>query len=114
MTIAYHLVPQAWFAAQPADCAYLPEAFASEGFIHLTHGIPEVLAAGNRYYTADPRPYLLLTVDLGAVTAEIRYEDAARQFPHIHGPLDRAAIVAIVPVERDKTGAFLAVGTPTH
>lgn len=108
MNVAYHLVADAWYRAQPVERPYLPEAFKREGFIHLTHGIDEVLAAGNRYYRGDTRPYLLLTVDLDAVTSEVRYEDAERQFPHIHGPLDRDAIVAVRTVERGDDGVFIA------
>jgi uncharacterized protein (DUF952 family) len=109
MSVAYHLVARDWYVAQPDEHPYLPEGFEREGFIHLTHGIEAVIAVGNRYYRDDPRQYLLLTVDLSAVPAEIRYEDAARQFPHIHGPLDRAAILGVSPVQRDDTGAFISV-----
>jgi uncharacterized protein (DUF952 family) len=113
MRHAYHLVAAEWFCAQAVDRDYLPEAFGQEGFIHLTHGIEQVLAAGNRYYRADPRRYLLLTVDLDAVTAPVRYEptDPERTFPHIYGPLPRRAITAIQEVERDSDGAFLSAGT---
>jgi uncharacterized protein (DUF952 family) len=105
---AYHLVAADWFQAQPVDRAYLPEAFAREGFIHLTHGLDAVLAVGNRYYRADPRPYLLLTVDLAAVTAPVRYADSDlhQSFPHLHGPLERAALVAVQGVERGADGTF--------
>lgn len=110
--MAYHLVPEDWYRAQPDDAAYLPEAFGQDGFVHLTHGVADVMQAGNRYYRADVRPYLLLTVDLNLITSEVRYDDAARQFPHIYGPLDRAAIVAVREVERAEDGTFLAIAEP--
>ena len=65
-----------------------------------------VLEAGNRYYRAIPGAWLALEIDLRKVTPEIRYEDPARQFPHIHGPLDRVAIVAVYAVERTADGTF--------
>ncbi|HUG15104.1 MAG TPA: DUF952 domain-containing protein [Thermomicrobiales bacterium] len=113
MTVAYHLVAEAWYHSWPRSAPYVPEAFEREDFIHLTHGIDEALAAGNRYYRDDPRPYLLLTVDLDAMPAEVevRYDDPDRQFPHIYGPLERAAIVGINSVERDDAGSFIAVAT---
>ena len=107
--IAYHLVPEPWFTAQPGDRSYLPESFDREGFVHLTHGIEPVIAAGNRYYRSDPRPYLVLTVDLASVTAEVRYEDPVRQFPHVYGPIDREAILTVQRVVRDGDGTFLGV-----
>ena len=109
MHAAYHLVSEPWFRTQLAAAPYLPEAFAEDGFVHLTHGLAEVLAAGNRYCVADPRPYLLLTVDLDYLSAEIRYDDPARQFPHVYGPLERVAITRAQHVERDAAGCFVGV-----
>lgn len=112
VSIAYHLAPEPWCDAQPPDAAYLPEAFAADGFVHLTHGLDAVLAAGNRYYLADARPYLLLTVELDRLAADapVRYDDPERRFPHVYGPLDRAAIVRVERVERDADGRFIGVG----
>lgn len=109
---AYHLAPEPWYRAQPSDVAYLPEAFAADGFVHLTHGLDEVLAAGDRYYLADARPYLLLTVELDRLAADtrVRYDDPERRFPHVYGPLDRAAIVRVERVTRDADGRFTGVG----
>jgi uncharacterized protein (DUF952 family) len=109
MNNAYHLTSEAWFCAQPDDALYLPEAYAADGFTHLTHGLDAVLAAGNRYYSADPRPYLLLTIDLDQLSAEVRYDDPARQFPHVYGALERAAITRAQRVTRDGAGRFVGV-----
>jgi uncharacterized protein (DUF952 family) len=109
MNTAYHLTPAAWFRAQPDDAPYLPEAYARDGFVHLTHGIDAVLVAGNRYYSADPRPYLLLTVALDQLSAEVRYDDPARQFPHVYGALERVALTRVQRVERDEAGRFVGV-----
>jgi uncharacterized protein (DUF952 family) len=109
MNTAYHLTPAAWFCAQLDDAPYLPEDYAADGFTHLTHGLDAVLAAGNRYYSADPRPYLLLTVDLDQLSAEVRYDDPARQFPHVYGPLERTALTRVQRVTRDAAGRFVGV-----
>jgi uncharacterized protein (DUF952 family) len=103
----YHLVPAAVWQAADADAPYLPERFHEEGFIHTTHNPVELAAAGNRYYRADPRPYLIVHIDLGRVRAPIMIEDAGGRFPHIHGPLNRDAIVAVTDAPRDEAGAFL-------
>lgn len=110
--IAFHLVPEAWYRAQPLDAPYLPEPFAQDGFVHLTHGEQAVLDTGNRYYRTVPGRFLLLTVDLASLAGAVRYDDPARQYPHVYGPLERAAIVAVRVVERDAAGAFVAIGGP--
>ncbi len=105
----YHLVPRADFEAQDPSADYLPVAFAREGFIHLTDGADELVAVGNRYYRADPRPFLALRVDLARVRAPVRYEDPRRVYPHVYGPLNRDAIVAILDVPRLPDGTFLPI-----
>jgi uncharacterized protein (DUF952 family) len=51
--------------------------------------------------------YIALVIDKARVKASIRYEDPGRIYPHIHGPLNRDAIVTIVPMLRNADGTFL-------
>jgi hypothetical protein len=44
---------------------------------------------------------------LSLVQPEIRYEDPEHIYPHIYGPLNRDAIVTIVPMLRNADGTFL-------
>jgi uncharacterized protein (DUF952 family) len=102
----YHLVPKDhWEASDPAG-DYLPEPFAEEGFIHTTHQPEELVAVANRSYRDDPRPYLVLHIDVAKVRAPIRIEDPGGRYPHIYGPLNRDAIVAVTAAARDDTGEF--------
>ena len=106
----YHLVPAAvWRATDPA-ADYLPEPFAQDGFIHTTHDPAEVIAVGNRYYRDDPRRYVVLHIDTALVRAPIRIEDPDRQYPHIYGPLNRDAIIAVSDAVRDADGTFRTIG----
>ena len=109
MNSAYHLVPKSWYRAQPEDRGFLPEPFDTDGFVHLTYGLDDVLAVGDLFYRADPRPYLLLTIDLEQITSEVRHDDDSGRYPHVYGPLDRAAIIAIHRVERAPDGSFTGV-----
>lgn len=104
--ITYHLVPAAvWQAVDPlAD--YLPEGVAAEGFIHTTHDPVELAATANRYYRNDPRPFLALHIELARVRAPIRIENPGGRYPHIHGPLNQDAIVAVTAVQRGADGSF--------
>lgn len=105
--LTYHLVAAQWFRDGDRAQPYVPEAFGSDGFIHCTDGMANLVDVGNRYYRNDRRMYVALVIDCAKVTAEIRYEDEARIYPHIYGALNRDAIVDILPLLRGPDGAFL-------
>jgi uncharacterized protein (DUF952 family) len=106
-TTTLHLVPAALFDASDTTAPYLPEAFDRDGFIHCTDGAQNVADVGNRYYRDDPRPFVVLVIDVAKVGERVVYEDDARIYPHIYGPLRREAIVAVAPVPRGVDGTFL-------
>ena len=105
----FHLVPLEYWRVCDAARTYLPESFDAEGFIHCTDDAKELVAVGNRYYAADRRVYVALVIDKARVKADIRYEDPARVYPHIYGPLNRDAIMRVIPAPRDTDGRFLPV-----
>lgn len=108
---AWHLVPVDWWRAQPQDADYLPEAFDSEGFIHLTYTTSDVIAVGNRWYLSSTGDWLALWIALDRCAAPVLFADAdmQRQFPHLHGPLERDAILSIHTVRRAPDGTFLTI-----
>jgi uncharacterized protein (DUF952 family) len=110
--VTFHLVPEGVWLAQKEESPYQPEGFYSEGFIHCTHGHNFVIEVGNRYYRDDPRPYLVLELDLERVAAPVVYEDDERRFPHIYGYLERRAVRRVCHVERAADGTFIAIGQP--
>ena len=102
----FHLVPaEIWAAANP-DRPYAAASLTTEGFIHCTDGVAEMVATANRHYRADPRDLLVLTVDLDATGAPWRFDDPGTVYPHIYGPIERAAVVAVQPIGRAPDGAF--------
>jgi len=103
-----HLVPLSVWESSPDP--YVPEAYGREGFIHCSIGDDQIIAAANRYYRADPRPYLVLLLAPERITSPVRIEDPAGVFPHIFGPLNRGAVVATHLVDRDEDGTFLRIG----
>lgn len=110
MRPTYHLVPAAaWQVAVDQD-RYVPASIAAEGFVHCTDGQAELLRTADRYYRDDPSPFVVLTIDLDRVGAPWTIEDAAGIYPHVHGPIERSAIVAVAPLERDPDGGFRAFG----
>jgi uncharacterized protein (DUF952 family) len=103
--LTYHLIPRVDYDPHAAE--YAPAAFAEEGFIHTTRPLGIIHEVANRYYRADPRPYLLLTIDLDRATAPWRYDAAGEEYPHLYGPINRAAIVGARPCPRADDGTFL-------
>ena len=81
--LTYRLGPREWFEAQdPAATYLLPEGFGRDGFIHCTNGIEELVRVANRCYAADPRDYVVLSIDQARRPAD-GYEDGAGIYPHI-------------------------------
>lgn len=102
----FHLVPaEVWASADP-DQPYAAASLATEGFIHCTDGMVQMVATANRHYQADPRDFLVLTVDLEATGAPWRLDDPGAIYPHVYGPIDRAAVVAVQPIVRAPDGTF--------
>jgi hypothetical protein len=104
----FHLAPAEAWAAAPADVPFRAPSLEVEGFIHCTDGVAGMVATANRFYAADPRPFVVLTVDLDALSVPWRYDDAERRFPHVYGPLDRSAVRGVVAIPRAADGRFLA------
>jgi uncharacterized protein (DUF952 family) len=99
-----HFTPADYFSQYD-----LPPRFAEEGFIHTTEGADNLAAVGNRYYKDDPGDYLVLYIDKALVKSLVRYDDPDEIYPHIYGPLNRDAIVAVRSAPRTPDGSFLPV-----
>jgi len=106
MRTTFHLVPEDVWSAADAEAPYEAASLATEGFIHCTDGIEEMGVTFDRYYMADARPFLILTLDLDALDVPWRYDIAGSPYPHIYGAVTRAAILAVGRVERDVDGRF--------
>ncbi len=112
MRETFHLVPvDVWAAADPGT-PYTATSLADEGFAHCTDGLDALGATFDRHYATDPRPFLALTVDLDAVGVPWRYDVPDSPYPHIYGPIPRAAIGNVARVERHADGRFAGL-TPT-
>ncbi|WP_082096657.1 DUF952 domain-containing protein [Demequina gelatinilytica] len=105
----YHLAVAAeWDPASTADytTSTIGRSLADEGFIHLSLA-RQVEGVAQAFY-AD-RDVVLLEIDPAKVTARVQFErvpDADDAFPHLYGPIPRAAIVAATPVPRGTGGAL--------
>lgn len=105
--LAYHGTPKRYFESLDASEPYVPAPFAREGFIHTTEGREAVSITLTKYYKASAEPWVVLYIDQNLVTSPIRYDDPAQVFPHIYGPLNRDAIVAVRDIARAADGTFM-------
>lgn len=107
MRRTYHLTPSARWSEASGSQPYRSPSLETEGFVHCTDGVEAMVATANRHYGADPQPFVVLSVDLDALDVPWRYDDAGPPYPHIYGPITRAAILGATPIERDAEGRFL-------
>ena len=112
MRETFHLVPEAVWTVAAADLPYAAASLESEGFIHCTDGVDRLSVTFDRYYAADERAFLALTLDLDALEVPWRYDAPGSPYPHIYGPIKRSAIVGLSCVVRLTDGRFSAL-TPT-
>ncbi len=109
MRATYHLVPdEIWVTASDAE-PYAAASLATEGFIHCTDGVAPLGVTFDRYYVADARSFLALTLDLDALGVPWRYDVAGSPYPHIYGPIARSAIIAVERVRRSPDGRFVGL-----
>jgi uncharacterized protein (DUF952 family) len=100
MSIIYHLIPRAaWDSLPPV--AYRADSLDTEGFIHCATAA-QVEWAANRFYR-DASDLVVLHIDIGKLGSEVKWEEggAGELFPHIYGPIEREAVVAVTPLERE-------------
>jgi uncharacterized protein (DUF952 family) len=106
MRETFHLVPADVWLASDAETAYEASSLEPEGFIHCTDGEAPLGVTFDRYYAEDPRQFLALTVDLDALDVAWRYDVPGSPYPHIYGPIPRAAVLGVSRVARDRGGRF--------
>jgi len=74
--------------------------------VHCTDGADEVAATANRYFVDLVGDLLVLIVDRSRLHAPVRVDDERQVYPHIYGPIERAAIIQVLVMPRDASGAF--------
>ncbi|MEV6016002.1 MULTISPECIES: DUF952 domain-containing protein [unclassified Streptomyces] len=80
-----------------------------EGFIHcsLRRQLPAVAAMVYGSYTG-PDDLVVLVIDAERLAAPVRFEamsPGGEEFPHVYGPIEADAVVAVEPWERGGTAS---------
>jgi uncharacterized protein (DUF952 family)/RimJ/RimL family protein N-acetyltransferase len=105
LTHVLHLTTRtAWQAAQ-ASGTYTPASVAEDGFIHCSL-TDQILWVANNLFR-EQRDLLALNIDPRRLQAEIRWDLVEHTFfPHIYGPLNTDAVVAVRPLLPDGDGIY--------
>lgn len=110
MNVIYCLVPASYWANYEGQSEYLPRDYEQEGFIHATRGDDLLVGVMNRVYSDFTDRLLLLVIEEGRVTSEVKYEEASdgNLYPHIYGPLNTSAILEVRQMHRGSQGWTLS------
>ncbi len=98
---------QAWAAAQ-AEGEYRADSLASQGFIHCSK-TDQILRVANLLFRGQ-HGLVLLVIDPAKLTSELRWEPgedlSTVVFPHVYGPINLNAVVAVRDFEPGPDGLF--------
>lgn len=97
----YHLaLASDWHAARAAGdyrVSTRGRTLDQEGFVHCSHA-DQWEGVRAAFYADLTEPLLLLTIDTDRLTSPVVEEevpDSDRPFPHVYGPIDLDAVVAV-------------------
>ena len=115
----HHLVPAAhWEAARGGPLR--PASLTTEGFVHCSPDDATLLLVANRFYGDVTEPLLVLDLDEHQLGHPLRWEPPAHpdgrpalphepRFPHLYGPVEPGAVVAVRRLRRGDDGHFVAI-----
>ena len=101
----FHVAPASrWSQLGPAE-AYTDPSLDTEGFIHCSTADQLLSTLADHFGGIDRADLVVLEIDPGRLTWPLRWEAASpggsacgsEVFPHVYGPIDRAAIVTSRP-----------------
>ena len=96
---------EAWEQAKQAG-AYRGDTLDTEGFIHCST-VAQLIGVANARFRGR-MDLILLVIDTGTLTPEVRWEAAehGELFPHIYGPLNVEAVLKVLTLEPGADGRF--------
>lgn len=113
-----HLLPLRSLRAEPTADLRSP-TLHTDGFVHCSPDVETTLAVANTLYRNVDEPMVAVELDSARLSSEIRWEAADPAppagvspnvlFPHVYGPLDRAAVIGVRYARRDVSGTYRAL-----
>jgi uncharacterized protein len=114
----WHLMPLSRWRSAP-DSPYVPGTLDAAGFVHASPDEQATLAVAGALYGQVAEPMVALILDESRLSAPVRYEaadpapppgvPAGTLFPHIYGPVERAAVTGLRYLRRDTAGRCTAL-----
>lgn len=98
----YHVIPEDEWQKIKHKKLYTPTSLETDGFIHFSL-IEQVMSIAFYVYKDYKGNLLILEVDEKLVKPKVLLEDLRGhgRFPHVYGPLNLDAVVAIYEIEKD-------------
>ncbi|MFN2516768.1 MAG: DUF952 domain-containing protein [Pyrinomonadaceae bacterium] len=112
MAVIFHITKREAWARAEAGGIYQTEMFPIDGFIHCSTRDQVIQVADIRF--RGQTGLVLLAIDGGKVTAEIRYENlegGQQMFPHIYGVINLDSVIQVLEFEPGADGHFVL---PSH
>lgn len=97
----FHLVPAEEWSRDATH--HTPSSLAAEGFVHCSDARQVARVADTVFRGRGD--LLLVEIDPSKLSAEVVWEDLYgldEDFPHIYGPIDRAAVNQVTPYRPDQ------------
>lgn len=114
----WHLIPLSRWHSEPHS-GYVPGTRDAAPFVHTSPDEQTTLAIANALYTHAAEPLVALALSESALSAPVRYEPGplgplpgvapGTLFPHVYGPVERAAVTGIRYLRRDPLGRYTAL-----
>jgi predicted cupin superfamily sugar epimerase/uncharacterized protein (DUF952 family) len=111
----WHLIPLSRWRSAP-DSVYVPGTDEGAGFVHASPDQHVTVAVANALYGHVEEPMVALLLDESRLSAQVRYEaadpapppgvPADTLFPHVYGPVERAAVTGVRYLRRSPSGQY--------
>ena len=106
--VVFHMVGSRDWADTQDHGRYAPDAFAADGFVHLSNR-DQILRPANLLYCGR-MDLKLLVIEVSRLSAELVYEPGSHGedelFPHLYGPLNLDAVIDVVDFPCGPDGTF--------
>ena len=106
--VVFHIVGSRDWADAQGRGHYAPDAFAAEGFVHLSNR-DQVLRPANLLYCGRT-DLKLLVIEVSRLRAQVVYEPGSHGedelFPHLYGQLNLDAVIDVVDFPCGPDGTF--------
>lgn len=104
----YHITSaEEWKAAQSKG-EYIPQGFATEGFIHCSYG-HQIVTVANRYYKGQ-NGLVLLKIESSTISSSLveeNLEGGTELYPHVYSPLAISSVVEAIAFPYNADGDFI-------